>query len=289
VPLPQLAPVTAATAKALGAYARQMETVAQGVGPRPTAWSMVNASCQDRAMALEYVIASAPRPLPARPPTVIDTELTEAKILAVAAQPSYSVATINVTGPLVTRQTLVLPDGKVAPGEPDFYYWAYHHGVVLDVEGELRVLDLSLGDEPVAIATWLSGFVHAGTACHLVSQDEYNEIWGYWNSRFGNLTFGPAPARLCGYSITPLFTMRWEHTPADMVSTLGFVPHTMQVQTGSLITTLAGNHATTLPEADLARVTSRYQPGTVDDVCDRVWMDALCGPSDGGTAGDRGR
>jgi hypothetical protein len=73
----------------------------------------------------------------------------------------------------------------------------------------------------------------------------------YWNSKFGNLPAPRPPKRLCGYYVTPMFAFRWDQAPKDMAELIGWIPFTMQTQTGSLATTLALKHSTNLPEADL--------------------------------------
>ena len=99
----------------------------------------------------------------------------------------------------------------------------------------------------------------------------------YWNSKFGNLPAPRLPKRLCGYYVTPMFAFRWDQAPKDMAELIGWIPFTMQTQTGSLATTLALKHSTTLPEADLPGVLSRYQPGHIPEICARAWMEELCG------------
>jgi hypothetical protein len=194
-----------------------------------------------------------------------------------------------VAGPLVTRQTLVLPDGTDAPGEPDLYYWAYHHAVGISVDGTIKVLDLSTGDEPRDIQAWLSGFVEAGTPCYHLSDDEHQEVWVYWNSVFGNFEPPPQPARLCGYTFTPLFTFRRDQKPADLAEFIGFVPSTMVTQLEGMKTVLRTKGVPDMAEDLLPGILSRYQAGTIDEVCSRVPSLAVCpggGSGGGGLLGD---
>jgi hypothetical protein len=284
--VPNLEPVSAETARSLGAYARRVTTVAQGSGPTPVGWSMVNDSCQDRALFLQYAVASAPDPVPEESPTIVDTDIDEARVLELAAHPSYDVATLNVAGPLVTHQALILPSGeRPAPtgrGGDTMYFWPYHHAVVLNVDDELGVLDLSVGDEPVPIDQWLAGFIEPETTCPLVSDAEYWDIWVYWNSNFNNFTPESTPARLCGYTITPMFTFRPHQTPADLVDQLASAPRQMQTLTGSLTTLLQSGYSVSLPEAELPLVTSAYTPGSLDEVCELHPYFSVCGGSGGG-------
>jgi hypothetical protein len=268
--VPELRPVTEAEAANLGAYARQLHTVANVSGPTPVGWSMVNQACQDRAIALEYALAAAGDPLEAEPPPMVDTELTIDRIADLAAAPRYDVASINATGPLVTFQSFRMPDSTPMPGDPDMWYWAYHHGVVLNVEGELRVMDLSVGDAPLPIATWLQGFVAPGIECELLPEAEYQAVWIYWNAAFGNFDPGARPVPLCAYTVTPMFTFRSDQTSTTLADFIASVPSTMQVQLGALATWIGSEHQTTLLEAELPAVTSLYQAGTEQDVCDLV-------------------
>jgi hypothetical protein len=165
-----------------------------------------------------------------------------------------------------------MPDGTAMPGDADMWFWAYHHAVVLHVDGELRVLDLSIGDEPLAIDTWLAGFVDPSVECVHQTDEDHQIVWNYWNAAFGNFEPEPRPTPLCSYTLTPIFTFGWDDTAAAMASTVANAPLALEPQTGALATWLADQHDTTLPLEDLPDLTSTYAPGTEQDVCDLVPM-----------------
>jgi hypothetical protein len=195
--------------------------------------------------------------------------LTEDDVLALADAAADVVATINVAGPLVTDQTLILPDGT-ALEPPHSYYWAYHHAAVINVDRELQVIDLSLGDEPIPIEDWVSGFVEPSIECNWMDEEEFANVWTYWNAAFANLVPEEPPARTCGYTITPIFTFRWDQEPLAEVVTNA--PSTMLVLLGGL-ETLLGEHDVSLPREQLPLVTSSYAPLSVTDVCE--WNDLI--------------
>jgi len=269
---PKLKSITATEAEKLGAYARKLECASQGNPLQPVAWSMVNVSCQDRLMALAYAVAAADPALTDAPPPMRDTEMTVKRIEELADNPSFDAATINVAGPLVTYQTLIKPNGKTIGTQPLEYYWSYHHALVINVEGKLRVLDLSTGDSPLPIDDWLSGFVDPSIKCVHSSDEVHQQVWVYWNSAFGNFELPEEPSVLCAYTITPLFTMRRDQTPSDLADFISFVPATMETLLGSFKTTLSATYGVTLAEEVLPNITSSYSPGMVEDVCNWTHM-----------------
>ena len=61
LPLPSLKPVTTAKARLIAAYGRKLQNRPIRTEPQvPTAWSMVNVQCQDRAKALQWALAEPP-------------------------------------------------------------------------------------------------------------------------------------------------------------------------------------------------------------------------------------
>ncbi len=269
---PELAPVTAAQAEGIGAHARKLTCAFEGKSPRPTAWSMVNVGCEDRAVALQYAVAAADPLLDGAPPPMVDTELTLERVQKLAAQPSFDVAGISVAGPLVTFQTLRDENGELLGSERLSYYWPYHRGVVLNVDGELRVLDLSTGDVPLPIAQWLAGFVHPSVTCHHTSDEVYDEVWGYWNAAFSNFDPPDPPAISCAYVITPLFAARRDQPLADALPAIVRTPMEMETQLDGLMQIVSSTYGITLSESDAPGITSTYDPGTTTDVCDWAWM-----------------
>lgn len=270
--VPRLASITAAEAARLGAHARRLRCSSQGSATAPVAWSAINTSCQDRAWTLELAIAGAGADLAADPPTLVDTDLTLTRLEELAANPTYDAATINVAGPLVTFQTLIDPQGSPIGQDPLWFFWAYHHGVVLNVDGELRVLDLSVGDAPIPIDVWLASFTDPSVRCKHLSDSRHAEVWVYWNASFNNFEPPSPPPELCSYTITPIFTNRRDQTLADMRDAISFAPGTMNVQLGTFRETVSHEYGVSLAEVDAPLVTSKYRAGTVADVCARNRM-----------------
>lgn len=269
---PELRSISQSQMEVLAPYVRLLQAEVSGGDPRPVAWAMVNQSCQDRAQALEYAMATAPESPGTEPPVMRESDITQEYISDLASDPNYDTATINVAGPLATLQTYVLPDGNPVTGTPQKYYWAYHHGVVVNVEGTLKVLDLSAGDEPLEIDEWIHNFLDPSVECHHMNAEDFLDVWVYWNSAFSGFTPEPGtrPERLCGYTVTDMFTFREDQTPADLAEMIAFVPGTMQVQLGALASTLETEYDVTLSEDQLPLVTSTYEPQTEEDVCDWV-------------------
>ena len=269
-PVPSLRPVTAAQAAALGAYVREMR-VRNPLGDEDgVAWSMINIACQDRAAALQYAIIASRTPFadPVIMESTNDLEALELHLLDLLYLAEFDAASINIAGPLSTEQVLVLPDGQVLQDEPDFRYWSYHHGVVLNVEGEIRVLDLSIGDAPVDIETWWQSFVGPEVTCTHAVEEDYQETWSYWLSVFSSWTPKIRPAYECAYTLTPIFTGRGDQEMN--VSQVADAPDTLLVQSDAFRTLLLRDHGLILPDEEIPRVRSLYQGKTLEDLCDVV-------------------
>jgi len=270
-PLPELRPLSAEQAAALGAYCRKLQVVWEDSDPTPIAWSMANTSCQDRALVLQYAIASASFPLPETPPVMHDTDITEEAILALAANPGIDAATINIAGPLITAQTWIDPEGTPVAGDPQRPYWPYHHAVVLNVEGELRVMDLSIQDAPLPIAEWVRGFVIDDFPCALMTEADYQPVWNYWSAAMSNWEPEARPLCPCAYTITPLFRFRWDQDP--LVEAIWFATEVMISQTGGFLTIMEWDYGLFPALEDVPGYTSEYVPLNEVDLCE--WVDLL--------------
>jgi hypothetical protein len=168
----------------------------------------------------------------------------------------------------VAYQQLVLPDGTTPPGPPEEHMWGYHTAVVINVDGELRVADLSLGDTPVPIDTWLAGFVQPPVACELMDELAYQEVWSYWGAALAGWELPPAPPVLCGYQITPLFTLRWDQTLEERAEVIAQVPATLVTQFGAFNSLLDMNHGIALPPEQIPLVTSTYEARSIESFCE---------------------
>lgn len=262
--VPELDPMSEAEVASLAARGRRL-TVASAMDPepKPVAWAMVNDSCQNRAVALQFALATAREPGAPERPLLDSTATEDLQVLSRRHQRAF--ASLNVTGPLVTRQTLILPDGTEVASHSPMYYWSHHHAVVLNVEGGVRVLDLSLGDTTVPLDDWFAGFVAPPVECHLMAEAEWDTVWRYWLDAFGNLVPEGRPERLCGYTVSPIFTLAGEQPPQyDFVLQSA---DAMRMQAEALRNTL-GAAGDALTDDQLADVVSRYESLPESAVCE---------------------
>ncbi len=279
--VPTLQPITEAQAEAIAAYVRGMR-VANPVGDEDgVAWSMINVACTYRAVALQYAITAAQTPFgdPVIMESTDDLEALELHLLDLLYEADFDAATINIAGPLITEQTLVLPDGEVLWDEPDFRYWSYHHGVVLNVEGEFKVLDLSMGDTPVPIESWWQGLVGPEVTCTHAAEEDYQDTWSYWLSVFSSWTPKIRPKYECAYTLTPIFTWHWGDDLS--VTSVADAPDSLLVQSDAFRTLLLRDHGLILPDEEIPYVLSLYEGKTLEDLCDVVNL-KICSTGGGG-------
>ena len=267
-PIPGMRPVSFADATALGAYVRGMQTVAAGGEPRGVAWAMVNTACEERTLAMQYAIASVSFPLSETPPVMREEDITPEHIADLAENAGIDVATINVSGPLIAEQTLVQPDGTPVSGDPFFIYWPYHHSVVLNVDGELMVLDLSVQDEPMTIEAWVRSFVTDDVVCVRMSDTRFQREWGYWLDVMGYSGTAPRPPCLCGYTITPIFRFRWDQDP--LVDVLRWTPINLETQLDGFGFILESEYGLSVDASVLPLFTSNYASQDEAYLCSRV-------------------
>jgi len=262
--------MTQAQAEELAAYVREMR-VRNPLGDEDgVAWSMINTACQNRAMVQQYAIIAARAPFtdPVVMESTDDLDALELHLLDLLYSAEFDAASINIAGPLVTEQVLVLPDGEILDDVPHFTYWPYHQGVALNVGGEFKVLDLSIDDSPVGIDTWWQSFVAPDVTCVHAVADDYQATWIYWNSVFVSWQPKFKPRYECAYTLTPIFTGRWDQ---DMgVPTVADSPDTMLVQSDAFRTRLLRDHGLILPDEDIPQVRSLYAGKTIEDLCDVV-------------------
>lgn len=266
---PDLAPVTAQQASELLAHVRGIRTEAAGSVPVPVAWSFVNWNCQERALVLQYAIATADPALQGDPQTMREADLTPDHLAALAQAPVFGVAALNVTGPLAAEQTFLKPDLEEVPGPPYRVFWTYHHTAALNVDGVFMAADLSIGDAPIPIDEWVRAFVPADIACPHLGADAWWDAWVYWNALANGYEPPPEPAFLCGYTITPMFTTKWDQDiQSDQVR---WSPATMASQLGGFQTVLQGDYGYTPSDDEIPYITSRYAARTLAEVC--TWND----------------
>ncbi len=251
------------------AYAREMRTEASGSTAQPVAWSMVNTACQERALAIQFAAANASSPLDSEPVIMRETEITGEHVSAMVDHPGIDSASINITGPLISEQTVILPDGTMAPGNPSPIAWPYHHAAVMNVDGELMVIDLSTGDEPLSIDEWAHSFVDDCVECFHMDEEEYQKVWSYWLSVMSPYELPERPSRICGYTITPVFRFRSDQDP--QLDQLQWTPSVLETQVGSFEWLMQDQYGLEVAEEEIPFYTSQYNAQPEDVLCE--WMD----------------
>lgn len=262
-----LRPITREKATRIANYVRKAKIRSDDGTLIPIAWSMINQSCQDRSLLLQYLIASTPDPIPETEIVLDPNELTESAIRQIVYQPYVDTASLNITGPLIVFQNLISTNDISFPDDPLHVYWPYHHAVVVNVEGSICVIDLSLQDAPIPIGEWTAKLTNE-TICQEVSEEEYWEIWSYWLSLMNNWEPQEAPETLCGYTITPMLTFRSDQSP----QTQGVIDalSTLIVQTYAFQSLVKDTYGIDIPVEIVPDITSLYTPGTLDDLCSWV-------------------
>lgn len=263
-PIPPLRPITSTQAQQIGAWSRNLKVnTGSGTPWTPVAWSMINMYCDARAWALQWAVADVPAPGATFAQIPYD-RIKATYLNNMIANPRYDVGTIQITGPLITYRDIKDKNGNLLPGSSDQLYWDNHYGVVLNVNGTLKVLDLSVSDQPVTISQWCANFV-SGVTIYQVNDNEFSDIRSYWQCVFNSLDIPPQPSRLCGYRLAAMFTSRSDDQPN--LSTIQTVPGQMVTVTGSFKTFLQNYHNTTPVTADIPYYYSVYRAGTITDYC----------------------
>ena len=257
--------MSSAEASRLIAYARRMRIALSGEPSMPVAWSKIHNSCEERTLALQYVLASAPVTLEDRAPEMREEDLELDYLLDLARAPGRSVASISITGPLITHQTVVL-DGDARHDVPGPISWVFHAGVAVNIEGELNVLDLSMGNEPIPVTSWYRGFVPSGIECEQVSEQKYENVLSVWKIDEAQHV-EPESDRTpweCAYTVTPIFT--FPDSPDPVVKTLQDVPWILHEQLELFIAEM-GKEQNFIQSESLSGLLSYYRPGTTEDLC----------------------
>lgn len=258
-----LRPISKKQAIKLGAYARKLRVQPEGSPERVMAWSMINVSCQERALALQYALSLATNPLSDEPPVMREADITVDGIQKMIRKHAFDSALIQITGPLRAERTMISPMGTALELKPDqlppIAEWSYHHAVVINVEGELMVLDLSVGDEPLTIDEWASGFVPSNIKCQLLDFDEYWKVWVYWMAvTSGWNTESLSKPCECACAITPMFAGRPDQDP--LYDQLRWAPSVLRDQTDGFRTLLLESYGVEPKESEIPYYTSVYTP-----------------------------
>lgn len=271
-----LRPITLEQALGLTRYLRGTQTQAAGSPAFPMAWAMINTCCEERALVMQYVAASASFPLPTESPVMREEDITPESVAALTAHPGIDTATINIAGPLIVDVGIKDKTGTPLSGDPLPVHWGYHKGVVVNVDGILMVLDLSAGDMPLPIDIWAHNLVDSLVECRLLSDDEYSDAWVYWNSVFCGMEAPPRPEHDCGYIITPIFRFRNDQEP--QTEQLQWTPASMQTQSEGFGFLLHDMYGITAAPEDIPFYTCAYDPRPETELCDRMPDLLVCNP-----------
>jgi hypothetical protein len=264
LPLPTLRPISSTEAVELARYVRSAKTEDTGRFAYSVAWSMVNQACDSRAELVNWTIATSPESLAgAVGPVVSPADLTQEKIGAVVASPTRDAAIIHIAGPLIAEQTLIDPDGKELVGNPQVVTWYDHMGAVVNVEGTMKVMDLSIGDTPIDIDSWLHSFISPQQPCFLMEDAEFKAVLAYWLFVTSSLDLGmPRPPRVCGYQIYPLLQVQGNRAPASLED----LPSTLGGQNSAFQTVLTMKYGLTTTLERIPAFLSRYRAKTESDL-----------------------
>lgn len=277
LPVPELSEITTEQADELITYLRKAKTQTSGSAERPMAWAMINWECETRALTQEYFILSASFPLSAEPAVMHEENITEEAVQALVENPGIDAATINIVGPLALEFHFINPDGTLVSGDPFKIVWGYHKGVVVNIEGELKVIDLSSGDTPLNIDDWAHHLVDESVACYHMSNKEYSDVWVYWNSVMGGYEVPERPERICGYTITPVFTFRWDQTP--LIDQLKWAPSIMQTQSDGFKNYMNTSYGITVSDNDESFYTGIYTSHDETWICEEFNLPYCTGGS----------
>lgn len=269
--VPTLRPVSTEQATKLARLARKLRVSDPDYGKWPVAWSSIKQACGQRAEALQYALVTADFQRDLAPPTMERKTLTSSRIQEIMDNRSVDIATIHVVGPLNAYQTLIDPKGKPLSDQEVLINWSSHIGAVMNVEGELKVIDLSIGDQPLPIAQWVASFVEPGVECTHMTENEFSAAFGYqigWSLPGSDKPI--RPPRICGYVITPMFSGPWWSAPTSFES----IVYSLQGDPVALAMEARGFYSSLLKESKLfyykpalAMVTSTYRAAALSDFC----------------------
>jgi hypothetical protein len=281
-----------AEALELTSWVRQMR-VSAFEETTPVAWSAVDMYNDSRLYAGQYA-ACGSGPLPFGDPITMyyvpfeEREAYEAELLQMLETAEYVVATINLAGPIIFEQRFLLPDGQVIPnsqtGSRPTYAFAFRAmpSPVINVEGELRVIDLSMGNEPLAVEDWMAHLVDSSTPCVHGDYDTYWDAWTFWLAVLLNYPVGPEPQHECVYTFTPALSRKVDgHIVIDSVAS---APSQLITQFNKLRNLVVGaGHV--LSDDEIAQVLTEYTPHTLDWWCQNFYKLDYC--KSGGKKGGR--
>jgi hypothetical protein len=184
-------------------------------------WGSISENCNRRASAVDYVIAR-----------LVDNPKLTAKELTLdsaeaqrfpkwASEKKMTSANVLVTGPLNIQYKTVIWNkdfsGTTRVSErSDLVAWDKHVASVVNLEGEIVVLDLSVSpNKPIAVKDWINKVAHKDAVCPEVSRDEFQKRNSYWFMRWQFDMPFPATKELCGFTFNGSFEVNPESTTKE--------------------------------------------------------------------------
>ena len=181
-----------------------------------------------------------------------------------------------------------MPDGSDAPGPAARWVWSHHHAVASSVDGELRIMDLSLGDDPVPLGNCVSAFVEPGCRCELLGRVAHDRLIDYWIESGSEHTAQCKPEPSCGYAVTPPFTFDRYQQPGDQAELLASVPSTLVAELEAFLSMLQKEYGLDPSAWEAPLLTSRYDAGDSDSTPGLGGGDTYFGPAAGVTGSGSG-
>jgi hypothetical protein len=157
-------------------------------------WLIVQDNCTRRASLTNHAIASVQ----------YDFSIPATKtILERSVKNASSSGQIHMSAPLSGFANIVDADGKtVVEGG---YAWTNHVAALINVEGQARVLDLSLSKTPVTVGEWTRAYLKPGIQCAVVDKDAYAKVLWYYTVKDQFPTLAPKPAIPCAIKFSKAF------------------------------------------------------------------------------------
>jgi hypothetical protein len=244
-----------------------------GGAARPNAWAMINLECPVRTLAVEYALAIAPAEaqLAGATPTMITDELDDQAVQALADAPAVAAGAVWVTGPLYVEYRTVRGDGATVL-DSQAYFWPYHVQPLVKVNGQLAVMDLSIGDAPVPLDDWLDGLYPDDVVCRQVDPGTFYGAHSYWIGAMQALpvTDDMRPDPPCMVTFAPLFRTFRPDLPLDP-QLVRDVPQTMTTQLDGFLGTVRVD-VPGFPEAEAPLVRGTYLPRSEAQLCADVQL-----------------
>lgn len=153
-----LSPVSMERARTMAHYTRR--TLVDAGTPMPVSWSKVNTDCEKRMQLVQYVFTAGSDPT-GRPLTLRPENFSESNLKRLAEEPAIDVKGLAIYGQLGATQTLLNYNGTIASPQAFDVGWDIHFITIVNIDGIAKVIDLSVGDEPLDLEGWLSGFAKA--------------------------------------------------------------------------------------------------------------------------------